>query len=235
MANYENDRYDERDKSGQSGDAPRTPREPYKFIPVDTPDDVLAEIEAARAGEKQKAAAEAGASGTGNYKNGNAAAGAAGNVFNRGKHDCAASTPPETTPRFENMADIMKEFHRGTWWETNKGEMAELAIEDTHAKITNYYVLHDRAWTHGAVVDFIDMDEGSGTYTVYALCTDGTVLAVPEEELDNPVTVTYEEQKVQMVRHLPREIEDTAELGRRILAEKDRTMDEYEKQKGQNS
>ena len=172
----------EDNNNGKTGSS----REPYKFIPVDTPDDVLADIQ------------------------------------------------PKTTPRFESMADIMKEFHRGTWWEVNKGEMAELAIEDTHAKITNYYVLHDRAWTHGAVVDFIDMDEGTGTYTVYALCTDGTVLSVPEEELDNPVTVTCGDQKVQTVRHLPKEIENTAELGRRILAEKDRTMAEYEKQKEQN-
>ena len=36
-----------------------------------------------------------------------------------------------------------------------------------------------------------------------------------------------------MVRHLPKEIENTAELGRRILAEKDRTMAEYEKRKAQ--
>jgi hypothetical protein len=179
------------DKSGE-----KKPREPYKFVPVDTPDDVLRDIDEIRDPESRRQG-----SGT------------------------------EPSPRFERIADIMKEFHRGTWWETQNGQMVELAIEDTHAKITNYYVVHDRAWTHGAVVDFVDMDEGTGKYTVYALCTDGTVLAVPEEELDEPAVITFEGQSFQMVHHLPKEVEDTAELGKRILREKDRVWEEYEKQK----
>ena len=187
-------------------------REPYQFIPVETPEEIRRDLDEIRmpssGGDEGKGTGAAGGTG----QEGGAV----------------------TTPRFEKIADIMKEFHRGTWWESRNGQMAELAIEDTHAKITNYYVIHDRVWDHGAVVDFIDMDEGTGKYTVYALCTDGTVLAVPEEELDEPMTVTWEGQSFQSVRRLPREVEDTADLGRRILAEKDRLWDAYEKQKDIN-
>jgi len=187
-------------------------REPYQFIPVETPEEIRRDLDEIRM-----------PSSGGDEGRGTGAAGGTGQEGGA-----------VTTPRFEKIADIMKEFHRGTWWESRNGQMAELAIEDTHAKITNYYVIHDRVWDHGAVVDFIDMDEGTGKYTVYALCTDGTVLAVPEEELDEPMTVTWEGQSFQSVRRLPREVEDTADLGRRILAEKDRLWDAYEKQKDIN-
>ena len=209
-------------KKNRDADAPR---EPYKFIPVETPEDIQEEIRAARIRKNGQTFVADGSAVSGEGRKKTAAS--------DGSQTTGQKNDVQTTPRFESMADIMKEFHRGTEWELNNGEMAALAIEDTHAKITNYYVIHDRAWTHGAVVDFIDMDEGTGRYTVYALCTDGTVLAVPEEDLDEPVTVTYGDQRIQMVRHLPKEIENTAELGRRILAEKDRTMAEYEKQKAQ--
>jgi hypothetical protein len=127
------------------------------------------------------------------------------------------------------IADVMKEFHRGTMWEFQGGEMAALALEDTTAKILNYYVVQDRAWEHGKVEDFISMDEGSGDYTVYALCSDGVVLMIPDHELDEPTIINFQNQRVKMIHHMPKQVKDTEELADRILAEKDRLLDELEK------
>jgi hypothetical protein len=127
------------------------------------------------------------------------------------------------------IADVMKEFHKGTMWEFQGGEMAELALEDTGAKILNYYVVHDRLWEHGKVEDFISMDEGSGNYTVYALCSDGVVLMIPDHELDEPCIINFRNQRVKMIHNMPKQVKDTEELADRILAEKDRLLEELEK------
>ena len=66
-------------------------------------------------------------------------------------------------------------------------------------------IRYDRAWEHGKVEDFISMDEGSGDYTVYALCSDGVVLMIPDHELDEPTIINFQNQRVRMIHHMPKQ------------------------------
>lgn len=125
-----------------------------------------------------------------------------------------------------HISDAMKAFHENTMWIVNNGMMADLAIEDTNNKVINWFVMHKQEWKHGEIVDFISMDEGTGIYTVYALCTDDTVLAIPEEELDNPEKFEINGHHTSMVRTRPQEItgEDADQLADRVLDERERIM-----------
>lgn len=123
------------------------------------------------------------------------------------------------------IAETMREFHRGTMWEFDR-RMTELALEDTEAKIKNYYVLHDLPWPHGRIRDFVSMDEGTGHYQVYVLWEDGAVLQIADTELDEAADVAYHGQYTRAIQTEPAAVEDTDVLADRLLAEKDRLLAE---------